>query len=412
PHGERPTRPLGLAAVERAGTDGSIHRSTRRPGAGSLHPTRGQMINTNGSCRSAPSSVEDDELSSQAVAPLRLPRMLEPLSIEEASLSELRRLHDELGAQGHFGDIVGISTAMRNVYEAIGRVAPTSEPVLLIGLTGTGKELAAAMIHRLSGRARGPFIALNCGAVSATLIESELFGHERGSFTGADRQRKGVFEQAQGGTLFLDEITEMAPNLQVRLLRVLETGVLTRVGGSIAVRFDVRIVAATNRDPDAAVEAGALREDLLYRLSVFPLWLPSLKERGDDVELLAQHSLLQLNNENGTSQRFSEPALARLRECQWPGNVRELRNVVRRASIMAGEIIDIGDLGLGGPRLAPLMDGSAIVIRPGTSIQDAEKRLIEATLLHVNGDKRSASNLLGISLKTLYTRLGLYAAAR
>ena len=370
------------------------------------------MINTNGSCRSAPSSVEDDELSSQAVAPLRLPRMLEPLSIEEASLSELRRLHDELGAQGHFGDIVGISTAMRNVYEAIGRVAPTSEPVLLIGLTGTGKELAAAMIHRLSGRARGPFIALNCGAVSATLIESELFGHERGSFTGADRQRKGVFEQAQGGTLFLDEITEMAPNLQVRLLRVLETGVLTRVGGSIAVRFDVRIVAATNRDPDAAVEAGALREDLLYRLSVFPLWLPSLKERGDDVELLAQHFLLQLNNENGTSQRFSEPALARLRECQWPGNVRELRNVVRRASIMAGEIIDIGDLGLGGPRLAPLMDGSAIVIRPGTSIQDAEKRLIEATLLHVNGDKRSASNLLGISLKTLYTRLGLYAAAR
>jgi DNA-binding NtrC family response regulator len=346
--------------------------------------------------------------------PLSMPRLaaiLAELSVTAARRRELRRVRDELRDAGRFGDLVGVSPLMRKVYAAIERVAPTDETVLVIGATGTGKELVAAMVHRLSQRASEPFVALNCGAIAATLLESELFGHERGAFTGADKLRKGVFEQAEGGTLFLDEITEMTPDMQVRLLRVLETGVLTRVGGSTAVHCDVRIIAATNRDPHEAVEAGVLRRDLLYRLYVFPLQLPALRARGGDVELLATSFLTELNSEHRTHKLFTPAAVERLVTREWPGNVRELRNVVRRAWIMSGDVIDTGDIPLDGPA-APVPTAEPLVLRPGTRIDVAEQQLIEATLAHVNGNKRTASDLLGISLKTLYSRLSVYAAAR
>ena len=259
-----------------------------------------------------------------------------------ANLTRTRELKEEIGSLrgelrslGRFGLLIGASRAMQGVYDLIAKVARTDATVLLTGETGTGKEVVAQTIHRLSRRHKEPFVAVNCGAVSATLIESELFGHERGSFTGADRTHKGVFEQAHRGTLFLDEITEMPVELQVRLLRVLETGTLTRVGGTETLRVDVRVIAATNRRREEAVAAGTLREDLLYRLNVFPIALPPLREREDDVELLAKHFLAELNRAEGAGKQLTRAALARLRAHAWPGNVRELRNVVQRAFIVA-----------------------------------------------------------------------------
>ena len=354
--------------------------------------------------------------------PIELPRLqaiVQNLARAAALRREVKRLRDELRRLGRFGDMVGESPVMQHVYEAIERVAPTDATVLLTGPTGTGKELAAATIHRLSRRAGKPFVAVNCGAVSPSLIESELFGHERGSFTGADRQRKGVFEQADGGTLLLDEVTEMPLEMQVRLLRVLETFTLTRVGGNSEIKVDVRIVAATNRDPHEAVRAGALRQDLLYRLFVFPIRMPTLKERGDDVLLLARAFLAELDAEGGPSRIFSPAVLARLAAHDWPGNVRELNNVVKRAAIMArSQTIEESDLPLElpvePPAAAPAgVNGSdELHLCPGMSIAEAERRLIGATLEHVGGDKRRAAEMLGISLKTLYTRLKVYEALR
>jgi transcriptional regulator with PAS, ATPase and Fis domain len=286
--------------------------------------------------------------------------------------------------------------------------------VLLTGETGTGKELAAETIHRLSRRRAEPFVAVNCGAVSASLIESELFGHERGSFTGADRAHKGVFERAHRGTLFLDEVTEMPVELQVRLLRVLETSSLTRVGGAEALKVDVRVIAATNRSAEEAVSAGRLREDLLYRLNVFPVVLPPLREREGDVELLARHFLAEFNGAEGRDLQLTRAALARLRAHAWPGNVRELRNVVQRAVIVAEDAIDADHLPLraGAAPEPPLAGPQALVIAPGTKVAEAERRLILATLAQCEQDKKKAAEALGISLKTLYNRLNEYGAGR
>jgi DNA-binding NtrC family response regulator len=322
---------------------------------------------------------------------------------------EVGSLRGELRRLGRFGSLVGTSPRMQGVYDLIAKVAPTDVPVLVVGETGTGKELVAETVHAMSRRREGPFVAVNCGAVAPGLIESELFGHERGSFTGADRAHRGYFEKANGGTLFLDEITEMPAELQVKLLRVLETGSVERVGGSDGVRVDVRAVAATNRRPERAVADGRLREDLLYRLNAFPVVLPPLRERGDDVALLAEHFLAALNSgSEGSPKSFTRAALARLKAHCWPGNVRELRNVVQRAFILAPEDVDVDALPLGVPE-----DGSdtSLMVRVGTSIEDAEKRLILATLEHCAGDKRRAAELLGISLKTLYNRLAVYRAA-
>src|SRR5580658_4129079 len=276
----------------------------------------------------------------------------------------------------------------------------------LLGESGTGKELAALTLHELSRRREAPFLPLNCGAVSPQLIESELFGHERGSFTGADRQHKGFFERAHGGSVFLDEVTEMPMELQVKLLRVLETGSFSRVGGITPIVCDVRIIAASNREPERALADGKLREDLYHRLNVFPIRLPPLRQRGADIELLARHFLAELNRVEGTAKSFSADSLARLYQYGWPGNVRELRNQVQRAYIMADDVIECGLPA--GAALAADDDGTTLTIRVGTPLEEVERRVTLATLAQCGHVKRKAADILGVSLKTLYNRLEVY----
>jgi len=255
--------------------------------------------------------------------------------------SEVETLRAELQETGRLGDLVGRSPIMTQIFDVIRRVAKSNAPVLITGASGSGKEVAARTIHRLSRRAAKPFVAFNCGAISPTLIESELFGHERGSFTGADKRRVGYFEEAAGGTLFLDEITEMGSELQVKLLRVLEDRTLRRVGGSQELKVDVRLISATNRDPHDAIKKKKLREDLYYRLNVFPLSLPPLSERRDDIPLLAEHFRKMIEEQERAGVSGWDPkALDQLQAYDWPGNVRELRNVVHRAYVMTeGKVI-------------------------------------------------------------------------
>ncbi|HWW92978.1 MAG TPA: sigma-54 dependent transcriptional regulator, partial [Vicinamibacteria bacterium] len=318
---------------------------------------------------------------------------------------EIGTLRSELRKLGRFGPLIGASPLMQSVYDLIARVARTEASVLIMGETGTGKELVAETIHALSRRSKEAFLPLNCGAVSANLIESELFGHERGSFTGADRMHKGYFERAHRGTLFLDEITEMPIDLQVRLLRALEASAVTRVGGSEPVKVDVRIVAATSRRIEEAVAAGKLREDLFYRLNVFPIQLPALRARGDDIELLAQQFLNELNAAQGTAKHFTRACLERLRRHGWAGNVRELKNVIQRAFILAEEDLGVDSLPLG---VTEEVAASSLVMRVGTPIAEMERRLILTTLDHFEGDKKKAADVLKISIKTLYNRLNEY----
>ncbi len=325
--------------------------------------------------------------------------------------AEINTLRSELRTLGHFGRLLGTSAAMQAVYDQIARVAPTAVTVLITGESGTGKEMVAQTIHELSTRKKQPFLPVNCGAISPQLIESEMFGHEKGSFTGASRQHRGYFERAHGGTLFLDEITEMPPELQVKLLRVLETGSFMRVGSNEQVEADVRVIAATNRDPRDAVAEGKLREDLLYRLQVFPIRLPPLRERLEDLEMLANHFLDEMNRAESASKVFSPEALDRLRAYQWPGNVRELKNVVHRAFIMAdSQVVDAdalpAELGM-----TKIETGPYLSIRVGSRIEDMERRLILATLQQCGGTKEKAAEILGISLKTLYNRLRDYRSS-
>ena len=318
---------------------------------------------------------------------------------------QIGNLRGELRKLGRFGPLIGTSPPMQAVYDLIGRVARTDASVLITGETGTGKEVVARTIHSLSRRSKEAFLPVNCGAISANLIESELFGHERGSFTGADRSHKGYFERAHRGTLFLDEITEMPLELQVRLLRVLETAAVTRVGGNESLAIDVRILAATSLRVEEAVAASKLREDLFYRLSVFPIALPPLRERGEDVELLAEQYLSDLNAASGTAKRFTRACLERLRRHSWPGNVRELKNVIERAFILAEEDVGVDSLPLGVTDAAP---ASSVMMRVGVPIAEAQRRFILATLEHCEGDKKKAAKVLKISLKTLYNRLSEY----
>ena len=309
-------------------------------------------------------------------------------------------------ALGRFGRLYGSSTVMHEVYRMIEKVAPTEATVFITGESGCGKELVARTIHERSPRAHGAFVAINCGAIPQNLIEAELFGHERGAFTGANRQHRGCFERAEGGTLFLDEITEMAPEMQVRLLRVLETGRFMRVGGDGEIRTNVRVLTATNRDALDAVRDGRLREDLMYRLAVFPIVLPPLREREGDTELLAEHFLQSLNVEGSASKRFSRAALTTIRAYHWPGNVRELKNAVHRAFIMAEDVVELDLAGLA----CPAVEGECLRVPVGTSLAEMERQAIFATLDHCRGNKRRAAEMLGVSLKTLYNRLTAYQA--
>ena len=312
-----------------------------------------------------------------------------------------------------FEQFVGTSKPMLDIYRLIERVAPSNASVLIRGASGTGKELVAQAIHARSERRNNPFLSLNCGAVSTELIGSELFGHEKGSFTGATRQHIGYFERADGGTLFLDEITEMPLDLQVQLLRVLETGRLSRIGGDHEVPIDVRIVAASNRDLAQAIQQGAFREDLYFRLAVFPIQMPALSQRRADIAPLAEHFLTQLNAEAGSKKRFTAGALDALGRYPWPGNVRELKNTVQRAFILADEQIGEHELQLddtAGGDTQPRNDGDGgLYISVGdTPVDVAERALIFATLKHYGGNKTQTASALGISLKTLYNRLKEY----
>jgi DNA-binding NtrC family response regulator len=313
------------------------------------------------------------------------------------------------------GNLLGRSPAMKQVFALIQRVAPTEATVMIMGESGTGKELVAECIHLLSHRAQGPLVAINCGSIPASLIEAELFGYEKGSFTGATRSHAGVFERATGGTLFLDEVTEMPLEMQTRLLRVLETGRFYRVGGTQEIKTDIRVVAATNRNVTEAVANRQLREDLMYRLAVFPLHIPPLRERVGDVPLLAEHFLTLLNRSSGTQKKFSAAFADAMRSYRWAGNVRELKNNIERSFILADEVLDL-DMALSLPARAP---EPAEVARPaglhvplGSRLDEAERSLIEVTLDYCEGDKRRTAAVLGCSLKTLYNKLNSYARER
>jgi transcriptional regulator with PAS, ATPase and Fis domain len=302
--------------------------------------------------------------------------------------------------------MIGSSPQMRKVYHVIEQAAPTSANVLIWGDSGTGKELVAQTIHQLSPRTTQPFVPINCAAIPETLLESEIFGHEKGAFTGAHDRRQGCFELADHGTLFLDEIAEMTPATQVKLLRVLQERKFRRLGGRNEMSVDVRVIAATNVNPADAVKNGKLREDLYYRLNVFAIQIPPLRDRKDDLPLLIQSFLNEFNERNDKKVAAVDPSAMRmLEQFNWPGNVRELRNVMERAVILSsGEFIE--------PKhLPPLVTDSPDVVKPtlsltpGTTVEEAERRLILMTLEHTRDNKTRAAEILGISLKTLHNKL-------
>jgi DNA-binding NtrC family response regulator len=326
--------------------------------------------------------------------------------------------HQEQAAREGMEDcalrLIGNSPGIQKVRELISRVAPSDSPVLIFGESGSGKELVAESVHAMSLRADKPFVALNCAAIPATLIEAELFGHERGSFAGIHRSHEGVFERANGGTLLLDEITEMPLDLQSRLLRVLETKQLNRGGEHSDLPVDVRVIASTNQLPSLAYEQGRLREDIYYRLAVVNIELPPLRDRGDDILVLADFFLGELNLRNGTRKRLSAELRERFMRHRWPGNVRELRNAVERAYILCD-----GELALSEEEMPTLRGaegahgtGGGIHVTIGTTLDEIERTLILATLRHFEGDKRRAADVLGCSLKTLYNKLHAYRRAR
>jgi two-component system, NtrC family, response regulator AtoC len=345
------------------------------------------------------------------IVPEQLRAMLSRLMRRSTLCSDAAALEVEWVRSGRFGALWGRSAPMRRLHHQITRVAGSTVSVLISGESGTGKELVARTLHDLSRRRKQPFLAVNCGAIAPNLIESEVFGHEKGSFTGAERQHRGFFERAHGGTLFLDEITEMPPALQVKLLRVLESGSYMRVGGTAPQDTDVRIVAATNRDPERAVAEGHLREDLLYRLNVFPIAMPPLRDRASDVALLANHFAAEIGQREGQVRRLSPAALARLAAHRWLGNVRELRNAVQRAYIMSDDDV-IGDEWLPGapaPQVPSPADAAPTITLPlGASLADAERQLVLATLDHFGQQRQQAAAALGISLKMLDSRLKSY----
>lgn len=301
--------------------------------------------------------------------------------------------------------IVGRSPAAFTLARAIVRAAPTEASVLIVGESGTGKEIVARAVHARSSRSDAPFVAVNCGAISASLAESELFGHEKGSFTGASATTSGCFERAHPGTLFLDEITEMPMSMQVQLLRILETGQYHRVGGSEQLQVNVRIIAATNRDPKVAVQEGRFRSDLLYRLAVFPIWVPPLRDRKSDIAYLSQRFLDELNAQENTKKQFSSKTIEKLENHNWPGNIRELKNHITRAFILADDVLDMAPAATTFRVPAPLATEGYLKIPIGTPLNTAQHAIVMATLEHYDGDKRRAALALGISPKTLYNRL-------
>ena len=329
------------------------------------------------------------------------------------------KLQRQLLYKGALGELVGSSPKMVEIFAMLQQAGPSKACVLITGESGTGKEMVARTIHEMSARRQGPFIAINCAALPETLIESELFGHEKGSFTGASERRAGCFELAQHGTLLLDEIGEMPLATQAKLLRVLEDSKVRRLGGRTEFEVDVRLVAATNKVPDEAIRGGHLREDLYYRLNVFQIHLPPLRERMDDLASLSEALIEDLNRKHECKVSDISPAvLDALRRHNWPGNVRELRNVLERAIILAGEgTIELKHLPAflqGRPAAAPatVEDGDFVRFAIGTTVEEAEKGLILRTLEHTRNNKTRAAEILSISLKTLHNKLKEYGGGR
>jgi DNA-binding NtrC family response regulator len=350
-----------------------------------------------------------EDYLTKPVDPQRLKRLLERLAELNAQKRENQALRRQLTDRGRFGRIIGNSQSMRAIYRVIEQSAPTPASILILGESGTGKELVAQTIHQLSPRAEAPFVGINCAAIPETLLESEIFGHEKGAFTGAMDRRAGCFELADRGTLFLDEIAEMAPATQVKLLRVLQERKFRRLGGRVEQEVDVRVIAATNVNPLLALRDGKLREDLYYRLNVFSIELPPLRDRKQDLPLLIQAFLEEFNARDRRSVTSLTPdAMQMLMNYDWPGNVRELRNVIERATILArGEFVEPEHLPpLGASRPSTHAAAStAVTLTPGMTVDEAEQKLIVATLDAAGGNKTRAAEMLGISLKTLHNKL-------
>jgi DNA-binding NtrC family response regulator len=366
------------------------------------------LLTAQGTVESAVEAIKEGayDYLSKPVDPQRLKILLQKAVERQETLREVKHLRRQLREQGSFGRIVGNSPGIRSVYRVIEQSAPTNASVLIWGESGTGKELVAQTIHELSPRATFPFVAINCAAIPETLLESEIFGHEKGAFTGAHDRRTGVFELAHRGTLFLDEIAEMQPATQVKLLRVLQERTFRRLGGRQEQTVDVRVIAATNMNPGDAVRNGKLREDLYYRLNVFAIELPPLRDRREDVPLLIQRFLNEFNAVNGKSVRaVDQDAMQILEQYPWPGNIRELRNVMERATILSdADFITT-------THLPPLLVTKGeetlptLTLAPGTTVDEAERRLILLTLEHTRNNKTRAAEILGISLKTLHNKL-------
>jgi DNA-binding NtrC family response regulator len=322
---------------------------------------------------------------------------------------EAGQLRQRLSERYSFANLVGSAPAMQDVFKTVAQIAGSRASILITGESGTGKELIAAAIHERSPRAKGPFVKLHCAALAETLLESELFGHERGAFTGAVARRDGRFSQAHGGTLFLDEIGEISPAVQVKLLRFLQEHEFERVGGNETVRVDVRVIAATNRDLKAEVTKGRFREDLYYRLNVINLHMPPLRDRSSDVPLLAMHFLRKYAAENGKAiDGIDEEALARLSAYGWPGNVRELENVLERAVVLAtGPRIGAGELP---PHVLPAPAATGVRI-PGSTLDDIERFAITKALEATGGSTSKAAEMLGISVRKIQYKLHEYGSA-
>lgn len=324
--------------------------------------------------------------------------------LEELQAGEQPAREDARTVLDQFGQLRGSSKPMRKLFRVMRKVAPVDVSVLITGESGTGKELVARTLHEMGPSPASPYVAVNCAAIPGDLFESELFGHEKGSFSGAERQHLGYFERAAGGTLFLDELVEMPPVLQAKLLRVLETGGFRRVGGETELQAKVRVIGATNVDPEEAVAEGRLREDLYFRVARFPLRLPPLRERSDDIRGLAELFLVDLNERNDERVVLTDEAIARLQAYDWPGNVRELRSVLEHAFILADGEIGPGDL----PDLGANPGTADVAITAGSTVEEVERQLIETTLESCDGDREAAAQQLGISVRTLYNRLRSY----
>jgi DNA-binding NtrC family response regulator len=343
--------------------------------------------------------------------------LLERAIQQNQLLRETERLNSQLSYQGILGDLVGDSPCMKEVFSLIRQVAPTTASVLISGESGTGKELVARAIHNLSPRSTGPFVAVNCAALPESLMESELFGHEKGAFTGAVERRAGCFEQAQNGALLLDEIGDMPIGTQAKLLRVIEESKVRRLGGTADIPIAVRVLAATNRPPEEAVRKKLLREDLYYRLNVFHISLPPLRDRKQDIPSIAEALLRDLNRKHGCRVTHLSPeVLAWFSARSWPGNIRELRNQIERAVIMAAEgEIQLrhipGAIPAPKPVVAQTAPGDVLQFAAGTRLSDVEEAFVRLTLKHTGNNKTRAAELLGLCLRTLHNKLRSYESS-